>query len=425
MPDAAIRDFFLERKEGKLKKSLKPDMSEAERLAIKASCEEEFDPANWLPAAAKRAGQLAIATHPSTFSHPSTGIGPKNRKNNTYVSPIVFKGESRANGFLHSGNVAVESDALGNAAALDVYKFLSLIMVDGRSLLIHIANDTPLAQQLFTFPDADYQALKSGFMAMMNQGQESITSTRIKQVFFPVAEDYHLLSILTAAGVVFELRKRIDDIRFGDDVKQARELKRKGEYHAEGYKEIYNLTTIGYGGTKPQNISVLNNRNGGKAHLLLSAPPQLEKRDIRFPSTSFFEQTLRYRDCRDVFLKLHKLYSQSSNNLRLREARDRFYLAILDRVVERMYQLRTVTEEGIKPDSSNALPLSERIWLLPEYQSTRQTEDDWLDDMTKAITRFIFAGYKNQIGEERHIMMSDAEAKALNSLVQKHREVLR
>lgn len=425
MPDAAIRDFFLERKEAKLKKSLKPDMSEAQQLAIRASCDEEFAPVNWLPAAAKRAGQIAIATHPSTFSHPSTGIGDKNKKKNTYVSPIAYEGEFKANGLLCSGNVSVGVDALGNAAALDVHKFVFLVMADGQPLLEHIANDTPLAKQLLTTPTADYQTLKQGFMAMAGNGQESITSTRIKQVFFPVEGGYHLLSTLTASGIVFELRQRLDVLRFGDETKQARELKRKGEYHAEGYKEIYNLTTIGYGGTKPQNISVLNNRNGGKAHLLLSAPPLLEKRDVRFPSTSFFEQTLRYRDCRDIFLKLHKLYSQSSNNLRLREARDRFYLAILDRVVERMYRLRALAEEQVKPSTSNTLSLSERIWLLPEYQSTRQTEDDWLDDTTKAITRFIFAGYKNQIGEERHIMMSDAEAKALNTLVQKHREVLR
>lgn len=425
MPDAVIKDFFQERKEARLKKLLKPDMTEDEQQAIHAACDEEFAPANWLPSAAKRAGQIARATHPSTFSHPSTGIGDKNRKKNTYVSPVVYEGEFKANGFLCSGNVAVGADALGNAAALDVHKFLSLSTADGELVLEHIANDTPLAKQLLTIPTADYQTLKQGFMAMAGRGQESITSTRLKQVFFPVEDGYHLLSTLTPSGIVFEQRQRLDTLRFGEETKLARERKNKGDYHPGGYKEIYGLTTLGFGGTKPQNISVLNNRYGGKAYLLLSTPPQLEKRTVRFPNASFFEQTLRYRDCRDIFQKLHKLYGQSGNNLRIRQARDRLYLTVLDRIIERMYQVRSMAEGRFNPECHRTLSLSERVWLLPEHQTTRQSEDDWLDDITKAITRFIFAGYKSQIGENHYIMLSDAEAKALNALIQQHREILR
>jgi CRISPR-associated protein Csy1 len=49
-------------------------------------------------------------------------------------------------------------------------------------------------------------------------------------------------------------------------VKDKKEL--KGDLNS-----ILNLTKIGYGGTKPQNISVLNNQNGGIAYLLSSMPP--------------------------------------------------------------------------------------------------------------------------------------------------------
>lgn len=94
-----------------------------------------------------------------------------------------------------------------------------------------------------------------------------VTSSKIKQVYFPVwldDEDYHLLSILTPSGLLFEMRRRIDDIRFSEQTKTLRDLKRKGEYSEVGFKEIYGLTTIGFGGTKPQNISVLNNQNAGK-----------------------------------------------------------------------------------------------------------------------------------------------------------------
>jgi CRISPR-associated protein Csy1 len=42
------------------------------------------------------------------------------------------------------------------------------------------------------------------------------------------------------------------------------------------------LTAIGYGGTKPQNISVINNQNSGFSYLLPSMPPILTKRKTQF-----------------------------------------------------------------------------------------------------------------------------------------------
>jgi len=100
--------------------------------AIDAFFEERgvVSPETWLPNAAKRAGQMSLSTHPCTFSHPSA------RKNkNGYVTPVMANADSFADGYLRSGNVVVEIDALGNAAVLDVYKFLTLEMEDHKKLL--------------------------------------------------------------------------------------------------------------------------------------------------------------------------------------------------------------------------------------------------------------------------------------------------
>ncbi|TOM54914.1 type I-F CRISPR-associated protein Csy1, partial [Vibrio parahaemolyticus] len=128
--DPAIEAFFAERKEAWLKKNMSTAMDEQQLREKQQECEQNFSLSNWLPDAAKRAGQISISSHPCTFSHPSA------RKNkNGYVSSVIAKNRSQADGFLRSGNVSVEVDALGNAAALDVYKFLSLEMADRRSLL--------------------------------------------------------------------------------------------------------------------------------------------------------------------------------------------------------------------------------------------------------------------------------------------------
>lgn len=203
MLDPAIEAFFAERKEGWLKKNLKASMSEAEVQQIEQQCEDTFALSQWLPNAAKRAGQISLSTHPCTFSHPSA------RKNkNGYVSAIIANAKQANDGFLRSSNVAVEPDALGNAAALDVYKFLTLQMQDGATLLAHIEAETQLAKTLLTLNNESYQEIRNGFLAMSATDDSVVTSSKIKQVYFPVwldDEDYHLLSILTPSKVTVKV----------------------------------------------------------------------------------------------------------------------------------------------------------------------------------------------------------------------------
>jgi len=299
MTDPVIDAFFAERKEAWLKKHLDSSMKESEVRKKHMECEQIFLPEEWLPKAAKRASQISLSTHPCTFSHPSA------RKNkNDYVTPVIANSARSADGFLRSGNVVVETDALGNAAALDVYKFLTLEMEDSKKLIEHIQEDSDLAVGLLTIPTESYEMLKNGFLAMIESGDKRcpITSSKIKQVYFPVADNYHQLSLLTNSGIIYGLKKRIDTMRFSEEVKNLREQKRNNIYSEQGFTELYNLTTIGYGGTKPQNISVLNNQNGGKAHLLHSSPPTLRKRDTLFPKRNFFNESLHYYECREVFL---------------------------------------------------------------------------------------------------------------------------
>ena len=119
MLDNAIHAFLLERKAAKLK-SLGNKLPDSQ-------LEESFLPENWIPEAAKRAGQLSLVSHPSKFTHPSAK-----------TSSIVFKSEFSGDGFSRSGNVDAELDVFGNAAALDVYKFLSLTLMDGKTVLEHL-----------------------------------------------------------------------------------------------------------------------------------------------------------------------------------------------------------------------------------------------------------------------------------------------
>ena len=416
--ETAINEFFQSRKEAWLKKNLKAFMDTDEIKSTEAECDQVFALDNWLPNAAKRAGQISISTHPCTFSHPSA------RKNkNGYATSIIATKTPSIDGFLRSGNVTVDTDALGNAAALDVYKFLTLVMDDGQNLLTHIQQDTELATELLTTPSTDYATLKAGFLAMVESSSDSVTSSKIKQVYFPVDKGYHQLSLLTASGLIFELRQRLDTLRFSEETKTARACHRENQWHPQAYKQINNLTTIGYGGTKPQNISVLNNQNGGKAHLLLSMPPMLAKREIRFPTQDFFLQTFTPFHCKNTFYALHDLFKAYENNWEIRNERDDYYHEIIDRIIETAIAVRQVAHQQYYPET-NQLSLSQRIWLCEEHTEKREKENDWLDDICQQITLFIFHGYEKVL-KKQAIIFSDAEFKHIGKQVENIKEALR
>ncbi|CSE08051.1 CRISPR type I-F/YPEST-associated protein Csy1 [Vibrio cholerae] len=418
--DPAIAAFFAERKEAWLKKNISAAMSDTEVLEKQQECEQNFLLDNWLPDAAKRAGQIAVASHPCTFSHPSA------RKNkNGYVSSIIAKNKPRIDGFLRSGNVSVEPDALGNAAALDVYKFLSLEMSDQRSLLVHIEQESELARQLLDIPSCEYQALRDGFLKMVDNEQASVSSSKIKQVYFPIADgDYHLLSLLTHSGHLFELRKRLDALRFGDAVKEARECKKTNHFHPAGYQEIFGLTTIGFGGTKPQNISVLNNQNAGKAHLLASIPPELTPRDIRLPRTDFFKESFNAWQAKEILESLYRLFQTDYNNINLRDGRDYRIQQYVDLVIEKMWQVRLFLE-AYSGELSSALPLEQKIWLYPEFAEQRHQEDEWLDKIVRHIARGLINHYSRSKVITSPITLADEELLAIEKVVASNKENLR
>lgn len=426
MQDSAIDAFFEERKAAWLKKNLSTSMSELEVKEKEQECDSVFALKNWLPNAAKRAGQMSISTHPCTFSHPSA------RKNkNGYASAVIASSESKNDGFLRTGNVAVAADALGNAAALDVYKFLTLITDDGQSVLQHLEQDSELAQALLTLPNADeehsYQAVKQGFLAMSATDDEVITSSKIKQVYFPIAKqqgetEYHQLSLLTASGIVFELRQRLDKMRFGEEIKLARDKKKANDYH-DGFREIYDLTTIGYGGTKPQNISVLNNQNGGKAHLLLCAPPALKNRDIHFPKADFFQQSVHYFQCKEQFHQLHSLYKHKDSNMHIRADRDELYQQIIDHLIEKVWQVRAIASEQYI-ESASQLSKAQTTWLCPQGKTLRETTDDWQDEIVQSITTYLFHGYEKVLGKKA-IKLGLAERRHMEKIAEENKEALR
>jgi CRISPR-associated protein Csy1 len=394
-------------------------MTEEEISAKSRECEEIFALENWLPNAARRAGQISLSTHPVTFSHPSA------RKNkNGYASAIVATGKFSADGFLRTGNVQVEPDALGNAAALDVHKFLTLVMQDGNTLLQHLQKESELAKQLLGFC-AEPDAVRQGFLDVLASNDEIVTSSKIKQVYFPVEEEtggYHLLSLLSHSGHLFELRNRLNELRFSEEVRSKRELKKNNQYAESGYQEIRNLTIIGYGGTKPQNISALNNKNAGKSYLLMSVPPDLSPRYTRLPTRNFFTDRLYANQMTELFQAFHRLVSVDYNNAPIRKGLDDLVQKYTDQLILKMWQVRQGFVEQTHARTA-ALPGYQKIWLLPEHEAERKHDSQWLDDLIREAARHFNACYKRVLGRSA-LTLGDDLMQRVTRIIERNREAL-
>ncbi|MDT4331139.1 type I-F CRISPR-associated protein Csy1 [Methylomonas sp. MED-D] len=379
----SITTFFADRKAAWLKTKLKTTEDPDQQAAIQQEAEDKFSLPTWLPDAARRAAWLSMVSHPGKFSHPSAK-----------TSSVIAQGQQANDGYLRTGNVDYELDVFGNAAAMDVYKFLTLPLNDGQTLLQHLERDSEEAKRLLTVPTANYDSLRSGFLTVKQSDDGNRTDGLVKQVYFPVDADYHLLSILTPAGMLTQTKSRIDAMRFSEATKQAKDSRRKNEHHADGFDDMLGLTVTLYGGTKPQNISVLNNQNAGRAYLLSSVPPIFEQRQVRLPTRHFFRNSLSARRFQDSFQTLDRLMRSGVNNMHVRDGIRHTLKYLIDAVLRLAFAIRATGPGWSQTEHYRDLPLAQRIWLDDAYLEQREQSEVWLDEVAGDFARWIIRTYE-------------------------------
>lgn len=420
MLDPIIANFLADRKAIWLKEKLKVCKTDEESQKVETKATEKFCLENWLPDAAKRSGDLSISTHPCTFTHPSSRKHPDKNKKTTGV---VAKSVKKLDGFLRSGNAETELDVFGNAAVLDVHKFLSLKLSDGKTVLEHLEESTESIQKQFCLASESYENIKIGLLEMKQTDSKIyITSERVKQVYFPVGDDYHLLSILTASGLMFKLKEQINIIRFSDQAKQAREDRRNNKPNEQGFDELYNLTEIGFGGANKQNISNLNSKYLGTAYLLQSLPPQLKIRTLRRPNNSFFVESLYFKDYQESFNSFHKLLAANYNNIDIRVGRDKIIIFVIEQVMEKVWQFRQLAANWTE---NSLLPLAQKIWLDDFYIEQREAETAWLDEIINHLIAWFRIAYEKIVGKEQAIFLGDVELRHIEKVLTEMAEDLR
>ncbi|MDN5417242.1 MAG: type I-F CRISPR-associated protein Csy1 [Acinetobacter sp.] len=385
-----IHHFLNERKDLWLKDRLKKAESENVIVELQRQADDKFSLKVWLPDAAKRVAQLFMVSHPSKFSHPSAK-----------TSSVIAQAKQQNDGYLRSGNVNYSFDVFGNAAAMDVFKFLSLPLTEKLTVLEGFEQQDEDLKKLLMDDNLDFESFSAAFLKIKATDTSVKTDHLVKQVYFPIDQDeYHLLSILTPSGLVTRLKQTIDEIRFSDATKQAKEFRKKNEHHTEGYADIYELTVTAYGGTQPQNVSVLNSQNAGRAYLLSSCPPVLEKRAIRLPKTDFFAQCLYRKNYQESFVHLHKFMQLDLNNIDTRTAIRNIIQFVVDQILVQAHRTREYSVEGWSNQTYYLnLPKLQRMWLDSIYSAEREDDTDWRDELSREIARWIVRSYEKLISD--------------------------
>ena len=374
---AAISAFLQERLQAKLDK-LKPD--DPQRDEVIASFAHDV----WLASAAKRVEQIQAVTHSLKPIHPDA------RGTNLYVEPRTLPPLAELGS--HALGERFVGDVVGNAAALDVYKLLKL-EVNGRSLLTALlAHDADALAALHTDP-AQAQALRDAFVSLTQPRAEGPSShTLAKQLYWLTGTDacddshYTLLAPLYATSLAHAVHAQVQEDRFGEANKAARQARRERKMHDGVFHDYPGLAVQNMGGTKPQNISQLNSERRGMNYLLSSLPPQWQASAVRLPvhAASVFDRLFIARpEVRRTVRALRVfLESDPDANRAARERREELLDALVDELVSLAAELQQILPPGWSRDDERfkELVYEETLWLDPlraEIPEEAQFAHDW------------------------------------------------
>ena len=353
--------------------------------------------ASWLEDTLKNADKCVWCTHVGKFVHPSA----------ENIAVLVPRSLESQDGTVCTANTLCESDVAVSANYLATAKLLSLELEDGRSVLTHFKDDSEQLQREISSLGVDYEKARAEALKAKEGSVPADTDDRIRQVYFPLDDGgYHLLSVLPSSSLMMAVRTRVQAME-----QHARESRdEKSGNFGQKHQRLPNTTCIGIGGTKPQNISYLNNKYGGKTYMFLSAPPQIEKREITRPRKDFFKETLRRWQFRELFQTLHDRYARMQNNLETRQNTRAAEEHIIDKVLGCAERLRALPE-GWTEGKNVVLPKAQKLWLDERYAAQRDADPDWKQEIADSMANWIFNSYEKFMKniKANEIVLGDAE----------------
>ena len=353
-----ISGFLTERLESKLDKLAPDDPKRAE-------LQQQFIPAAWLEDAARRVGQIQAVTHSLKPIHPDA------KGTNLYSPPSTLKALPVVGSHCLGGDFA--GDVVGNAAALDVHKFLKLEHQGQTLLALVLADDADLAAALSS-NSAQAQAWMSAFATLTAPRGRLASHTLAKQLYWPTGDNphddasFHLLAPLYASSLAHRVYQTLQDDRFSEEAKAARTARKEGLFSDRPVREYPQLAIQQLGGTKPQNISQLNSERRGNNCLLASLPPTWRSADFKplLNTDSMFHRYGRRPEVRQMVKTLLAfLKTDPARKLETRQRRDMLVNGLIDEFLQFSAELHSLPPGWSQADNCQ-LGLADKHWLDPE-----------------------------------------------------------
>lgn len=384
---AAIQLFLEKRLQPKLDKLTTEDEDQRQQLL------QAHQPHVWIADAARRVSQIQQVTHALKYIHPDAK-----------GTNLTSKGNQAANELLVATHTLAEQyrpDVVGNAAALDVYKFLRL-EVGGKTLLdLAVQQDAALKAALSENGEQAASWMAS-FASVTESKGTPASNTLAKQIYWPIDNHgYHLLAPLFPSSLVHQVWSTIREDRFSEEAKAARDARKKDIPHAYGYREYRNLVVQKFGGTKPQNISQLNSERYGENYLLSSCPPIWHSDPVKPPLKvesifdGWFERRSEVRRQLGM-VRRFLVKAQPINNIRIRKQRALLVAGIVDELLLCASELQDL--DGVWTLRQDCrLNMDEQCWLNPVRAATDEefastcARGDWKESVCKRFGSWLNA----------------------------------
>lgn len=367
---------------------------------------QKFERTHWLDLAVNSmAKQLKFGTHISKGIHPdakgdNVNFIPKQQRPNTLVGTHIL------------ANPAL--DANGNAAALPLASFFDfdvaegvkvrdLILADNEQFIASLSDDKETA--------SDYHAR---FKQVLQSTMENPTThERNKQMLWVTNDDtanhldelqYINIIPLYPSALSYEVYLKINQLRYSDENKKALENRFKPNAKHTPYVSMKDLATVQLGGSKPQNISQLMSRQGGRNYLLPSLPPKIaQSREFalsKFAQNFFHSKTLKYH-IHDDFEYVIQVVKDAR---KIKDVRDKRKDAI-DRMLHTIFAIaHTLQDKPAGWSKDYALSLSQKVWLDP-YRADLDGEEEFAqyksqNEWQKEILEDFASWFNNELREQ-------------------------
>ena len=334
---------------------------------------EFFRLASLLSSGADCANQIQLATHIVKGVHPDPKV---KMASNLNVDIRKMPSLSLVGSHVLAGRFEV--DATGNGAfnkkIFEVFLLLKTPF-DGVTVLDLLKCEDPAA--IAALSDTPDQAKRWGnILAEIDAPRcaRVASHTLAKQIYWPVGDDrhddatYHLLAPLYPTSLVHRVYQALQEDRFSDAAKAAREARKAGEPHERPVREYPNLAIQQLGGTKPQNISQLNSERRGDNCLLASLPPVWKSAEVKplYGVDSLFKRFGWRKEVRTLAGHLRRfLESDPTSNAKTRQRRDELVDALIEELMQFAAELGTL-DPGWSADPQCDLSPTHRVWLDPE-----------------------------------------------------------